>query len=335
MMLKAILAWTAAGFFAAAGAESPELPALDGLRLNEIKVIGTHNSYHVRPSGGVGRLIMENVGRAQGWDYTHAPLDKQLERGVRNFELDLHGFATGFEVLHVPIYDPGTTCPRFMDCLETVAAWSERNPGHVPVSFLLEIKYRETALDPRESIAWDRADLERLESEILAVFPRERLIVPDDVRGGAATLRDAVQAGEAWPKVEDARGKMLFILHNRTGIRERYLEGNPNLEGRVMFVNSAPGDSFAATIVADNPRDSRVADLARSGFLVRTRADSGLREARAGDTRRRDAAFASGAHIISTDYPPGQPHEETGYIVAFPEGAAARPNPVTAPEAAR
>ena len=62
--------------------------------------------------------------------------------------------------------------------------------------------------------------------------------------------------------------------------------------------------------------------------LVRTRADADTREARAGDTRRRDAAFASGAHFVSTDYylPEQAPASAPGYLVALPlEGLAVGP----------
>ena len=47
---------------------------------------------------------------------------------------------------------------------------------------------------------------------------------------------------------------------------------------------------------------------------------------RSGDVRRRDAAFASGAQFISTDYPRADPRWP-GYSVAFPEGGHLRCRP--------
>jgi hypothetical protein len=73
-----------------------------------------------------------------------------------------------------------------------------------------------------------------------------------------------------------------------------------------------------------------IGDLVRSGFLVRTRADASTREARSGDTTRRDRALASGAQFVSTDYPEPDPRF-TGYRVTLPGAAEARPNPVSAP----
>ena len=71
----------------------------------------------------------------------------------------------------------------------------------------------------------------------------------------------------------------------------------------------------------------------RRGYLVRTRADADTVEARTGDTTRRDAALASGAQWVSTDYPaPGTADRfGTDYVVSLPGDAIVRCNPVSAP----
>jgi len=63
--------------------------------------------------------------------------------------------------------------------------------------------------------------------------------------------------------------------------------------------------------------------------MVRTRADADTEQARSGDITRRDAAFESGAHFISTDYPVSDP-DFTDYQVTMPGGNIARCNPVNA-----
>jgi len=65
----------------------------------------------------------------------------------------------------------------------------------------------------------------------------------------------------------------------------------------------------------------------QQGYMVRTRADADTEQSRSGDTTRRDAAFASGAHFISTDYPVPDP-DFTDYQVTMPGGNIARCNPV-------
>ena len=63
----------------------------DDLRLNQIQVVGTHNSYHIAPAPAVKTLL--NTLR-KGWveqiDYTHRPLTEQFEKlGIRQVELDV------------------------------------------------------------------------------------------------------------------------------------------------------------------------------------------------------------------------------------------------------
>jgi hypothetical protein len=64
-------------------------------------------------------------------------------------------------------------------------------------------------------------------------------------------------------------------------------------------------------------------------------ADADTLEARFGMTTRRDAALASGAQFVSTDYPVPNPDFGTGYFVEIPDGAPARCNPVNAPAGCR
>ncbi len=58
--------------------------------------------------------------------------------------------------------------------------------------------------------------------------------------------------------------------------------------------------------------------LVQDGFIVRTRADANGREARTNDTRRRELAIASGAQLISTDYPEPDPRLSR-YHVTLPD----------------
>lgn len=298
----------------------------DALRMNQIQVIATHNSYHVHPKKGLVEQVRPFYPEAETFRYTHAPLDVQLGRGVRSFELDLHCFPDGYQVYHVPHIDFETTCRRLVDCLACVRDWSARHPRHVPIVFLLEIKDDREALAMSSSLPVDAATLDELDEEIRSVFGPERVITPDLVRGDAATLETAVRT-HGWPTLEAARGKVLFILHEGGANRDLYTHGRPSLEGRAMFVRSEPGRPDAATLVMDSPDVEKIRRVVKQGYLVRTRADAGLVFT---DTRRQDA-LASGAQIVSTDFPLGEAHAETGYVVALPGGVAVRPNPVNAP----
>jgi hypothetical protein len=134
--------------------------------------------------------------------------------------------------------------------------------------------------------------------------------------------------------VADCPGKALFILHDQGRKHALYTAEHPSLHGRVMFVRSDATRDDNATLVFDNPRDPDIPRLAKAGSFNRTRTDSGLRTASPGQPACRDAALASGAHIVSTNFPAGERDVETGYVVEFSESAA-RVNPVSDPQQLR
>jgi hypothetical protein len=137
----------------------------------------------------------------------------------------------------------------------------------------------------------------------------------------------------AWPTIGAARGKFLFVLDETGDKLETYVRGHPSLKGRVMFVNAEEGRPEAAFRIVNEPIEDfhYIQHLVRSGYLVRTRADANTREAREGDYGRMKAAFASGAHFVSTDYYRPNPDFKTGYQVKLPGGSAGRWNPLLLP----
>jgi hypothetical protein len=144
-----------------------------------------------------------------------------------------------------------------------------------------------------------------------------------------------------WPLLRDSRGRVLFLLDDDPGpIRDAYTDGRPSLEGRVAFTNSRPGFSDAAFIKRNDPLGSNTAEIAglvRRGYYVRTRSDVPLQTVRDNDTSMRDAALASGAQLVSTDFPQigMSARYDSDYVAALPEGAPARCNPVNAPRGCR
>jgi hypothetical protein len=291
-------------------APAPAYP-LDGtLRLNQIQLLGTHNSYHVAPAGD--DLTPDR-------DITQSSLTVQLERqSVRQVELDVHaGRPGGLAVFHVE-GDEGTTCPTFLQCLTEVRAWSQRNRGHVPLFVLVEPKD-----DPGAPV-----DPAAVDAEVRRVFPPAELLTPDDVQGDAPSLRQAVQE-RGWPSLGATRDKVVVVLNAAVPARASYTSGETSLRGRAMFVYSDPASPLAAFMSVPDARleGARLGFLVRAGYMVRTRADDSGVEARAGDLTRATAALASGAQLVSTDYPVPAP---SGYVVAVP-GSPARCNPVTVP----
>ena len=156
------------------------------------------------------------------------------------------------------------------------------------------------------------------------------MITPDDVRGSYETLNQAVLKGN-WPTLRSARGKVVFLMDQRP-VGPVYLEGHPSLRGRILFTNAVPGEPDAAFTECNEGPADEIKKLVRQGYLVRARTDEGTNEARANDTSRRDAMMASGAQILSTDYPASEPARWEGhYSVSLPGNVPARCNPVNAP----
>ncbi len=353
----------------AIGSEVPDpllgVENLDDLRLNQVQVIGTHNSYHIAPSPGVLKVIATlNPNQAESLDYTHRPLAEQFgELGIRQIELDVFADPEGGlfskpmaraaliaqgedpgpdpnkdglldepgpKVLHVQDIDYGTTSPTLADALKQVRAWSKAHPDHLPILVLIELK--DGAIPGLTRLApIDKAAIEAVETVIRTTFKPDHLLTPDDIRGDFETLPEAIQ-GQGWPRLGDLRGRVFFALDNGGRVRDLYLEGHHALKGRAMFAD--PGSTnhpAAAWFKRNDPIEQfdDIQNLVRQGFLVRTRADANTKQARTGDTTQRDRAFASGAQFISTDYPEAD-SRFTPYRVTWPGGVEARANPVSA-----
>lgn len=360
----ALLALLGAGCSHTSPSDDGAYPKDDELRLNQVQVLGSHNSYHIQPQPALFSLLTAfSEVLAQSFEYTHLPLPEQFTtQGIRQIELDIFSdpqggryanragqrAATGdgasgvpaldqpgLKVFHVQDIDFETTCHTLVECLEDVRGWSEANPGHVPILILIEAK-DDVIPDPGlgfvTPLPIDAAAFDTLDAEIRSVFSEDQMITPDDVRGEHATLEEAV-VGDGWPTLRESRGKVLFALDNGGDKKATYLDGHPSLRGRVLFTSSEPGEPEAGFVKLNDPiaDGDKIRDLVARGFIVRTRADGDTVQARTGDVTQRDAAIASGAQYVSTDYPVPDPDFGTGYMVEIPGGTPARCNPINAP----
>jgi hypothetical protein len=336
--------------------------------INQLQAFGTHNSYKIKiPDNELAIIGERNANAAVTLDYWHEELAVQLDRGARQIEIDPSddpqgglyatplmpklvaakgGTAAGYseaelamlakpgiKVIHTADIDIRSHCLLFADCLAQVKTWSDAHPTHTPILIMINPKSSGVSWEGAVKVLpWGKDAFERMEAEIRSVFPPEQIIEPDDVRGSHATLREAVTAG-GWPKLGEARGKVIFAIDLSPEANKPYAEGHPSLAGRAAFMTTFPDAPEAAYFTMNEP----VKDLAliqervKQGFIIRTRADADTKEARANDTSRREAALASGAQFISTDYMAPDARFAGGYTAKLPEGAAARCNPVSAP----
>jgi hypothetical protein len=341
-------------------AETPNCGECDPaeLHLNDIVTVGTHNSYKQAIDPKLFAFLTTQAPKlVPALDYSHATLTDQLNDGARAIEIDVaydpkgglfahplgpalvglplpDGYADymskpGFKVLHVQDFDFHSSCVTLRDCLTILKGWSRTHPNHIPI--LLTFNAKDDSLPQQtQALKFDAAAFDAMDAEIRSVLERKDLITPDDVQGAYPTLREAVLQ-HGWPTLAASRGKFILALDEEGTKIALYRGSRRSLEGRAMFVN-APEDSPAAAYLTLNEALTDTTHITRDvklGFLVRTRADADTVEARSDDTRRRDAALASGAQYVSTDYM--QPDLRfSAYTARMPQGVIAACNPVRA-----
>jgi hypothetical protein len=335
----------------------------ENVAINQLQSIGTHNSYKQQIPDVEMALIKErNPEAAITLDYSHRPIAEQLDKGARQLEIDPSDdpqgglYSTplarkmltdkgvtppdydlavmaqpGIKVIHAADIDYRSHCLLFVECLKQVKAWSDAHPDHTPILLMINPKSSGVSWPGAAKVLpWGKEAFDRMDQEIRSVFPAEQIIEPDDVRGTHATLREAVMAG-GWPKLGQARGKVIFASDLSPEANKPYAEGHPSLQGRAAFMTTFPDAPEAAYFTMNEPIKDQalIQERVKQGFLIRTRADADTREARSGETARREAALASGAQFISTDYMWPDDRFGKGYTAVLPDGAATRCNPVT------
>ena len=334
-------------------------PDFDTKKINQVQVIGSHNSYKQAIDPALFSMLSRTDStRFNAIDYSHISLSDQLDLGLRGLEIDVYADekggkyaqplglklakgqppydpagemnTPGFKVLHIQDIDFRSNCPTFAGCLAELKRWSDAHPDHYPIYVTMNAK-DDTIKRPGFVIPEPfTADvLNQLDSAVVRGLGRNKLITPDDVRGKSKTLEAAVMAGN-WPMVKKARGKFLFVLDETGTKRATYINGHPSLKGRMLFTNSEPGTPEAAILIMNDPRkeETKITDLIRKRYIVRTRADADTKEARQNDYRSFEAAQRSGAQIVTTDYYRPSTHFKSDYVIHFADKSYVRLDPV-------
>lgn len=312
----------------------------DSTRLNEIRVLASHNSYKKIPDPKVLRFLSrfkKQLGASNDpiqLDYGHLPLSEQFDKyGVRGIEIDINydpkgGLYSkrklnlfvpgirqrvkekrmkepGFKVLHIADVDYETNYLTFKDVLNELKKWSENHPNHTPIFVNIEAK----GSNPGD------------ESKFLRKLGFKKAIPFDSL---------------AYQKLDQELFSVLSqstifspsnLKGNYSSIQNRILNENwPNLSecmGKIifilegnnehiyrqnpyqhpMFIYGNLNDEHTAFVLRNDPigRENEIRELTKK-FIVRTRSDAGTIEARKNDYVRFNSAWQSGAQIISTDY---------------------------------
>ncbi len=289
----------------AIAAEVPEETPLD-----QLQYVATHNSTVIEPTP-LQLFIIDLVepGTADTLRYEHPDLTTQLENGIRAFELDPRNTGRRFTNTHVPLVANRSNAPDFALALAELDRWSDAHPGHAPIFIHLDLKEDYRFLDPTSG-PWDEDAVWRLD-DVVGNALGAKLITPGQ-------LEERI----GWPTLGESRGKFLVYIDNSLDAAYEALGAG----GSNVFVAREDGSTRFA--VRNDPTDREIAFIAATGVIVRTRADADT----VTSTTRRAAAFESGANLITTDYPRGEPGPQ-GYLVQFDGGATVRLRPPL-PEAA-
>lgn len=280
VMKTAFCALPALGTLLAVLTPHTSFAADEQVKMNQVQVIGTHNSYRrsIAPST-LEWLKKQSPKMAEALDYQHGTIPAQLDGGVRQLEIDIYADSTGkryahpkgaawqqkagltpdqnlsdiaenqgtdFKVMHIVDIDQRSSCEPLRNCLMVIKAWSDAHPNHLPLYIDIETKQdvplKNGAFTKPEQFT--PATYDKLDAELLSVFGRDRILTPDDVRGTYPTLNEAIRK-RGWPTLAYGRGKVVFTF-DRPHDTARYLTGHPSLRGRVVFTNGRPGDPDAA-----------------------------------------------------------------------------------------
>ncbi len=281
----------------------------EGVKINEISVIGTHNSYQTLATPQKRflekvRNVLSGGEKGRKRDFEMETYTEQLEKGIRNLEIDVitvdDGRDVSFVVEHNPVTDNASSAYDFAKGLEEIVLWSDNNPGHLPVYLLIEPKSDVPAISNKKNFT---AEYARRIDIILSDILGERMMTPAQVLGDYGSFKEMREA-DGWPELKKASGKFIVLLHP-CDVTQEYIDGEEKTE-RAMFpvLRTEDADKDYAAFIIDNEPESAVRNnpviIAEKNLMVRTRADSYPNFS----DERYNYANSCGSHIITTDYPP-------------------------------
>lgn len=288
----------------------------EGVKINEIAVMGTHNSYQLlgtAPKRALMKVLqiisfgaVENKAVFEMDTFT-----EQLEQGVRNLEIDIETVDDegdiSFIVTHSPIIDNVTSAYNFAKGLEEIAMWSDNNPGHLPIYLLIEPKGDVLSINNMKNFSAEYAiEFDKVLRQVLG----DRLLTPGQVMGEYESLEEMRNA-DSWPTLAQAAGKIIVLMHP-CDVTQEYIDIDTSIRTQAMFPMLRFGDidkSYASFILDNDPAsatENNKKTVDENNLMVRTRAD----DYPDFSSERYSSAKNCGSHIITTDYPPRSVREE-------------------------
>ena len=282
----------------------------DGVKLNEIAILGTHNSYQ-RLATAETRFAMNIIDAItfkkaglDTFDFEMDTLTEQLEMGVRNVEIDIETLDKDnkieFKVTHNSLIDNASSAYDFEKALKEIKMWSDNNPNHVPVIIIVEPKSFVIEINGMKKFSLEYAkELEKIVADTLG----ESLLTPADMLRDYESFKE-MREKDDWISLKEAQGKILVLLHD-CDVTESYIALDETIRTQKMFPMLRYDDrnetytSFILENDAFRANDRKAENIDESNLIVRTRADVYPEYS----DERYKVIEDCGSQIITTDFP--------------------------------
>ena len=282
----------------------------DGIKLNEIAILGTHNSYQTLATsetrflmGIIDAITLKKLG-LNTFDFEMDTLTEQLEMGVRNVEIDIETLDKDnkieFKVTHNSLIDNASSAYDFEKALKEIKMWSDNNPNHIPVIIIVEPKSFVIEINGMKKFSLDYA--KELEKVIVNELGNS-LLTPKDMLRDYASFKE-MRENDDWLSLKEAQGKIIVLLHD-CDVTESYIALDESIKTQKMFPMLRYDDrneSYTSFILENDPwnADSRKSEsLDKYNLIIRTRADKYPNYS----AERYEVTENCGSQIITTDFP--------------------------------
>ncbi|MBE6751332.1 MAG: phosphatidylinositol-specific phospholipase C domain-containing protein [Ruminococcaceae bacterium] len=282
----------------------------DGVKLNEIAILGTHNSYQ-RLATAETRFAMNIIDTItfkkaglNTFDFEMDTLTEQLEMGVRNVEIDIETLDKDdkieFKVTHNSIVDNASSAYDFTKALQEIKMWSDNNPRHIPVIVIVEPKSFVIEINGMKKFSLEYAkELDKIVEETLG----DSLLTPEDMLRDYQSFKE-MRENDDWISLKEAQGKILVLLHD-CDVTESYIALDETIKTQKMFPMLRYDDrnetytSFILENDAFRANERKAENINESNLIVRTRADVYPDYS----DERYEVIETCGSQIITTDFP--------------------------------
>jgi len=282
----------------------------DGVKLNEVAILGTHNSYQTLATEKT-RFLMKIIDiitlRKLGldtFDFEMDTLTEQLESGIRNVEIDIETLDKDekieFKVTHNSFVDNASSAYDFAKALQEIKMWSDNNPGHIPVYIIIEPKSFVIEINGMKKFSLDYA--KELEKVIVNELGNS-LLTPKDMLRDYASFKE-MRENDDWISLKEAQGKIIVLLHD-CDVTESYIALDESIKTQKMFPMLRYDDrneSYTSFILENDAwraSERKIENIDESNLIVRTRADVYPEYS----DERYEVIEDCGSQIITTDFP--------------------------------